>query len=399
MASLRTSLAKLNTYKDVIAEITLYELLDEPNQAGNEAHFGLRTNLATPKAAWNVVAEFATAKAEQTPTPDPVPEPAAELPVVGVNMGMLSNNPQVYPGIEGRAYHKWDRENVKARAVKGCRLMRMPIAWARLQQFQGQPMTANQTYVGEILESLDIAKEFGIRVIVDCHAFFRPWAGKVVTDPNALVDFWSKLDDLIGKHPAVWAYDLMNEPYTMDDALVFTMIQAAVTAVNKRNPNVVLMIPGRDYSDAYSWPQRSDDLKKIQGKNLMFTAHKYIFNGGRYRSDAEATAAVEPDTYIKLVQPFADWCKANGVRGYLGEVGVPHNSPTALAALDRLLLKCVKEWRMPVTYWADGNGWPDADYLALTSGGDTYVPANDRRTILDVLEKHFPSRVQAYGQA
>lgn len=78
--SLRASLTKLNTYKDVIAEITLYELLDEPNQEGTEAHFGLRTNLAVPKAAWNVVTEFALAQVEQTPAPTPTPSiPAAAV--------------------------------------------------------------------------------------------------------------------------------------------------------------------------------------------------------------------------------------------------------------------------------------------------------------------------------
>lgn len=60
--SLRASLKKLNDFKDVIQEITLYQLLDEPAQSGNEAHFGLRTNLATKKAAWDVVVEFATAR-------------------------------------------------------------------------------------------------------------------------------------------------------------------------------------------------------------------------------------------------------------------------------------------------------------------------------------------------
>lgn len=79
LASLRASLKALQKYKDVIEEITVYQLLDETNLAGPEGNFGLRTTLANKKAAWDVVVEFATATADSgTTTPAPTQPTAAK---------------------------------------------------------------------------------------------------------------------------------------------------------------------------------------------------------------------------------------------------------------------------------------------------------------------------------
>lgn len=58
--SVKQLLTELNTnYKDVFQEINMYELLDEPNNDGVEAHFGLMKDLATPKELFNLVTSFA----------------------------------------------------------------------------------------------------------------------------------------------------------------------------------------------------------------------------------------------------------------------------------------------------------------------------------------------------
>lgn len=58
--SVKQLLTELNTnYRDVFQEINMYELLDEPNNDGVEAHFGLMKDLNTPKELFNLVTSFA----------------------------------------------------------------------------------------------------------------------------------------------------------------------------------------------------------------------------------------------------------------------------------------------------------------------------------------------------
>lgn len=94
--SLRQILTTLNeSYKDVVAEINIYEFLDEPQHSvEHEKHFGLRFDLKRPKPVWDVVKEFAESTfveppIEEEPEPEePEPEnpeqPLAELQVVNL---------------------------------------------------------------------------------------------------------------------------------------------------------------------------------------------------------------------------------------------------------------------------------------------------------------------------
>lgn len=58
--SVKQLLTELNTnHKDIVQEITMYELIDEPINDGVEAHFGLMKNFTTPKELFNLVTSFA----------------------------------------------------------------------------------------------------------------------------------------------------------------------------------------------------------------------------------------------------------------------------------------------------------------------------------------------------
>jgi hypothetical protein len=46
-------------YADVVAEINLYELLDQPDQQGAEAHFGLMYDLRRPKPTLDLLTDAA----------------------------------------------------------------------------------------------------------------------------------------------------------------------------------------------------------------------------------------------------------------------------------------------------------------------------------------------------
>ncbi|MBS1969297.1 MAG: glycosyl hydrolase 53 family protein [Bdellovibrionales bacterium] len=58
--SMKQLLTEVNAnHKDIIQEINMYELLDEPNNDGVEAHFGLMYDLTKPKELFNLITSFA----------------------------------------------------------------------------------------------------------------------------------------------------------------------------------------------------------------------------------------------------------------------------------------------------------------------------------------------------
>jgi uncharacterized protein (TIGR03437 family) len=56
------------------------------------------------------------------------------------------------------------------------------------------------------------------------------------------------------------------------------------------------------------------------------------------------------------VQPFLDWCRANAVRGYLGEYGIPNDDTRWFSVLGGMLAK-LDEAGLNGTYWAAGDFW------------------------------------------
>ncbi len=65
---------------------------------------------------------------------------------------------------------------------------------------------------------------------------------------------------------------------------------------------------------------------------------------------------------VDSARPFVNWLKAYGLRGYIGEVGVPYNDDRWLVSLN-LFLAYVRSQGISTTYWAGGPAWSAADLL------------------------------------
>jgi hypothetical protein len=58
--SVQQILTELNTnYKDIVMEVNMYELIDEPEHTDEEGHFGLFYNINSPKTYFNMITSFA----------------------------------------------------------------------------------------------------------------------------------------------------------------------------------------------------------------------------------------------------------------------------------------------------------------------------------------------------
>ncbi len=332
------------------------------------------------------------------PTPTPAPAPAPTTPVVsngsgidlvGVNFASGVFDPGTVPGIYNKGYTFADESYYKRHAELGFKLVRLGFLWERIQPKLGTELNAAE--LGRIKQSLDHAQKYGIKVILDMHNYYR-YYGKVINSPEVpraeFAETWRKIAVELSRHPALYGYGLMNEPYNTGNNMWPQTAQAAGQAIRKIDPNKWIMIAGDRYSSAFHWQKYNTQLindpwMRDPKNNLVYEAHQYLDKdySGTYRDRAETFA---PMLGVERVKPWVEWLKQNKLRGYLGEHGIPDFSPSAVVATDNLLAylnaNCI-----PSSYWAAGPRWGE-NIMALD------VTSGKHRPQLAPLQKHAAAK-------
>ncbi|AHL74695.1 cellulase [Stutzerimonas stutzeri] len=340
----------------------------------------------------------ATPAPTPVPTPAPAPTPAPTTPVVsdgsgidlvGVNFGSGVFDPGTVPGIYNKGYTYADESYYKRHAGLGFKLVRLGFLWERIQPKLGTELDAAE--LGRIKQSLDYAQKYGIKVILDMHNYYR-YYGKVINSPEVpraqFAETWRKIAVQVSKHPALYGYGLMNEPYNTGNNLWPQTAQAAGQAIRKVDPTKWIMIAGDRYSSAFHWQKYNTQLindpwMRDPKNNLVYEAHQYLDSdySGTYRNRAETFA---PNLGVERVKPWVEWLKKNKLRGYIGEHGIPDFSPSAVVATDKLLAYLAENC-IPSTYWAAGPRWGE-NIMALD------VSSGKHRPQLAPLQKHASAK-------
>lgn len=243
-------------------------------------------------------------------------------------------------------------------ADKGITLFRLPVKWDRLQPELGGEL--NLAELGRLLAFLDNAEKVGGKVIIDIHNYGR-YDGKAIGSKDVPIatfaDFWSKLASTIGDKPAVYGYDLMNEPHGMPTKTAWPdAAQAATDAIRAVGDTHTIFVEGEGWAGASNWT-RDNPFLKVEDPldNLVYEAHLYFDkNGsGTYQGSYDAEKA-SPDLGEKRLQSFVSWLEANNARGFIGEFGVPSDDPRWQVVLDNLL-QVMNDYGLSGTYWGAGS--------------------------------------------
>jgi endoglucanase len=340
----------------------------------------------------------ATVAPAPAPTPAPTPAPAPTTPVVsdgrgidlvGVNFGSGVFDPANVPGIYNKGYTFADESYYKRHSELGFKLVRLGFLWERIQPKLGTELDAAE--LGRIKQSLDYAQKHGIKVILDMHNYYR-YYGKVINSPEVpraqFAETWRKIAVHLSKHPALYGYGLMNEPYNTGNNMWPQTAQAAGQAIRKIDPTKWIMIAGDRYSSAFHWQKYNTQLindpwMRDPKNNLVYEAHQYL------DFDYSGTYTKRPETFapmlgVERVKPWVEWLKKNKLRGYLGEHGIPDFSPSAVVATDNLLAY-LNENCIPSTYWAAGPRWGE-NIMSLD------VRSGKHRPQLAPLQKHAAAK-------
>ncbi len=322
----------------------------------------------------------------------------------GVNLSGAEFGQTNLPGVFNTDYTYNSEASFRYFAAKNLGLIRLPVRWERLQPVLGGPLDAQNLAL--LKQDIAWAAAHGALVSIDVHNYGRygieengqlnsyiidnVYSGAIRVSRNDLADFWVKMSGEFQNEAAVYAYDLMNEPHDMGTAEWKAISQAVLSAIRANGDGKLIMVPGDNWSGAYSWIQIHGASSWVNDpmNNYMYEAHQYFDsdNSGSYAISYDVELAKNPNLAAvgaTRLSPFITWCRNNSVRGYLGEYGIPNSDPRWMTVLDNFLAS-LDAAGFPGTYWAAGEWWGD---YALS-----VQPRNDftvDRPQLTVLSRHL----------
>ncbi|MDF2440422.1 MAG: endoglucanase [Abditibacteriota bacterium] len=287
----------------------------------------------------------------------------------GVNIAGAEFGGGTLPGVHGVNYTYPSASVLEYYRSKGRTLFRLPFHWERLQHSLNGPLDNDE--LGRLRSVLRAAQQRRMHVILDVHNYGRYRAAnaeksEIIGSPavpySAFADLWAKIAAAVKDEPAVYAYGLMNEPHDMgDDARWPRAAQAAIDAIRRHDRKTIIMVAGDGWSSARAWRTgvNKDLNEKVRDpqNNLVFEAHCYFDkdNSGTYKKSYDEEGG-SPDGGINYVRPFVEWCREKGVRGLVGEYGVPDTDTRWLVTMDRFLAY-LNANNISATYWAGGPWW------------------------------------------
>lgn len=269
--------------------------------------------------------------------------------------------------------------------ARGQTLVRIPILWERMQPQAFGSLSAAD--VAGLRASMDAASAAGMQVILDLHNYGRYQNVPLLqNDAPKLADVWRKLAASFSSHPALFGYELMNEPHDMPQGWG-TLAQAATDAIRQVDQAHYVLVPGDGWQNARFWNTTNSNLNVNDNTGrLIYTAHLYFDSDytGVYQRGYDADGA-NADIGVERVQPFLNWLDQRQAQGMITEYGVPDNDPRWLTVLDRFMAAIDAHPRiLGGTYWAAGPWWGSYS-LSVDPEGGQYHPQ------WAVLER-YPSR-------
>lgn len=378
-------------------------------------------SIGTVLLSYNEVAANNSFTVTGTVTP---PQPATGSYVRGINI-MDMGIGDVFPGVYNTNYTRPSLQSLQALKDRGMQVVRLPFKWERAQSTLNGPL--NSVYMGHIIQMLKDCKTVGLVAILDMHNYARyVYADKSVgvfgasNGPTKVqyADAWIKIANAVranaDAYEALYAYDIMNEPYSLptntgitDSQVWETYAQAGVTAIRSTGDNKMIHVEGYQFAAPHRWATlHPKPFITDPANNIMYHAHLYMDNdtSGTYaRSYADEETLAISQGYssvgargIANLKIFANWCSKNNQKCFLGEFGWPNSAfggaGNALKwnQAGEEMLDYMDSIRMGGTMWSTGSWLRESDnvlnsYILPTLNPAGIVPLSQS----SVLERHM----------
>lgn len=353
-----------------------------------------------------------------TPAPPPVATPAPSTGTTGTTGGTttsVSLRGTNLVGMEGgygfdaaagpipnTDYAVHSNSIVDYLASRQINVIRLLFSWERMQSTLNGPIPAATTgnykaYFDDFKRVVDYATNAkGMTVIME------PWqsgsngdtggptwrgnrvGGGVVTSAH-FADFWSKMAATFASNPRA-SIGLVNEPNSMSTMTWFGAAQAAVTAIRASGFGGEILVPGNGWTGAGDWtsagydtasPQRSNAYGWLNARGvgqplldplgkLVVGVHSYADTNAGGGSTQVASTTISRER----VKVTVDWARANGLKVFVGEIGMYAGAANASANWASFVsyLDANADTLTGFAWWGCGKpGWWDD--VAASGGG------------------------------
>lgn len=288
---------------------------------------------------------------------------AAEPPMLGVNLA--GGDFGSVPGTYGTDYTYPTEAEFDYYRARNLTLIRLPFKWERIQHTLNAALDA--TEMARIDAVIGYARARDMKVILDMHNYNKyklngtTYAvGSAQVPHSAFKDVWTRIADRYKNEPAIFGYDLMNEPQgtlsNWQDAA-----QEAIDGIRSKDTRHWVIVEGVGWAGTQSWRSINETLRvNDPAGKLFYSAHSYWDNDHNGAYGSYASEGGHPELGVNYARPFVEWLNENGFNGFIGEYGIPHNSDSAEwnVVLENFLAYC-RSNGVSGTYWAGGPWWGD----------------------------------------
>jgi endoglucanase len=287
-------------------------------------------------------------------------------------------------------------------ASRNINVIRLLFSWERMQSTLNGPIPAAtsgnyKAYFDDFKRIVDYATNVkGMTVIME------PWqagtsgdtggptwrgnlVGSGVVTSAHFADFWSKMAATFASNPRA-SIGLVNEPNRMSTMTWFAAAQAAVTAIRGAGFGGEILVPGNGWTGAGDWtgagydtasPQRSNAYGWLNARGagqpltdplgkLVVGVHSYADANAGGGSTSIASTTISRDR----VKVTVDWARANGLKVFIGEIGMYAGAASASANWSNFVsyLDANADTLTGFAWWGCGKpGWWDD--VAASGGG------------------------------
>jgi len=308
--------------------------------------------------------------------------------LANITIQVLAKKPQRPPhrrGLVSSATYAPD--DLAAMAAWNANLIRWQLinpAWTR-NTVPGDPATYEQ-WLGPKLDELgtvlEQARKLGMKVVVDLH--FPP-GGRyadgtlrmVMEKPlqDYFMKIWTRIAQRYKGHPALWAYDIMNEPLQNRPSPPgvldwFDLQEETARKVRAIDPDTAILIAADqwDAPEAFAW------MRPVKVPNVIYTVHMYWpYEFTHQGTDGRAwvnpeekpaypgtfnTLPFNKDALIKKLEPVRDFQLNYGTRIFVGEFSVARWAPGAAQFLiDELSIFEAYNWDWAYHAFREESAW------------------------------------------
>lgn len=299
-------------------------------------------------------------------------------------------------GTADGTYHYPSLSDLQFYNSKGVDFIRVPVRWERLQDSLGGPLDLSGD-IALLKKMLVDAASLGMEVALDLHNYGRyndiPIGAPGGPTIEQFASFWKAMATEFKDYPALIGYDIMNEPHDMPTATTWkNAAQAATDAIRSVDMGNIIYLSGDGWSSAHTWLDNNRDLIiNDPAGRIIYVAHSYYdhYNQGFYNGTYDQEGAY-PTLGIDRLKPFVEWLNAHGLKGQVGEFGIPSDDPR-WQTLQQNTLDYMKANGLEGIAWGGGT-WFGTDYKLYTARPDAPDSA-----YMDLLERNFSAYQDPFG--